>query len=413
MTASSDPCFHGIEVRLPLNELSHDGIVRVLNLVDGPDLANLALAFSELEGAAFAPWVDPDAARREGKSAAEVADALAHTWKQGLAAWGLGALGCTLILGSVVARNFWVGGEFFATTSQFGTNFFIGNHRGASGRYEPLRWGNGSAESEQIDAVDLAEKALGRPLSSGQVSRYWFARGWNDIRSQPGDWLHLMGQKSLLLVNSVEIADTEDLYTWAEGSWVLAAITPILHLGLLTPLAAVGIVVTWPSFRRLWILHAILLTYAGSVVLFFAGAAIAHPWRQSFSQGRYTQVAVALAVAVAISFSSNRRLVDVDAMRAVTALNLGAYLAERGEKGLAAKCFSRAIELQPDFSDAHYNLGLALVEMGRLDEAAAPFARAAQLAPDEAKARRALRWIEDRRGHMAHPAGPSDTPAKQ
>jgi DNA helicase HerA-like ATPase len=54
------------------------------------DLANLALAFNELEGAAFAPWVDPDAARREGKSAAEVADALAHTWKQGLAAWGLG-----------------------------------------------------------------------------------------------------------------------------------------------------------------------------------------------------------------------------------------------------------------------------------------------------------------------------------
>ena len=100
-------------------------------------------------------------------------------------------------------------------------------------------------------------------------------------------------------------------------------------------------------------------------------------------------------------------------MRAVTALNLGAYLAERGEKGLAAKCFSRAIELQPDFSDAHYNLGLALVEMGRLDEAAAPFARAAQLAPDEAKARRALRWIEDRRGHVAHPADPSDTPAKQ
>ena len=52
-------------------------------------------------------------------------------------------------------------------------------------------------------------------------------------------------------------------------------------------------------------------------------------------------------------------------MRAVTALNLGAYLAERGENSAAAKCFSRAIELQPDFADAYYNLGLALVEMGR------------------------------------------------
>jgi len=339
------------------------------------------------------------------------------------------ALGCTLVLGPVAARNLRVGGELFPTTSQFGTNFFIGNHPGASGRYEPLRWGNGSAESEQADAVELAEKALGRTLSSGQVSRYWFERGWSYIRTQPGDWLRLTERKALLLVNSAEISDTEDLYTWADGSWVLAATTPILHLGLLAPLAAVGIILTWPSLRRLWILHALLLTYAGSVVLFFvnaryryplvpmlmlfAGAAIAHPWRQSLSQRRYAQTAAALAVAVAIGLASNRRLVDVDAMRAVTALNLGAYMAERGEKGVAVKCFSRAIELKPDFADAHYNLGLALVEMGRLEEAAAPFARAADLAPDQPKARRALRWIQDRRGDAAGRAGAGDAPATQ
>src|SRR3989442_498588 len=269
---------------------------------------------------------------------------------------GLGALGCTLILGSVVARNFWVGGEFFATTSQFGTNFFIGNHRGASGRYEPLRWGNGSAESEQIDAVDLAEKALGRPLSSGQVSRSWFARGWSDIRSQPEDWLHLMGHKSLLLVNSVEIAETEERYTWAEGSWVLAAITPILHLGLLTPLAAAGIVVTWSSFRRLWILHAILLTYAETfglcfvnaryryplvpMLMLFAGAAIAHPWRQSFSQGRYRQGAAPPAVARPVRFLPNRPPLGGGAVRRGPAPKPAPLPAERGGEGPTAQGLS-------------------------------------------------------------------------
>ena len=54
------------------------------------DLANLALAFDSLDGPTFAPWVDADAARREGKSVADVAEALAQKWKAGLAEWGLG-----------------------------------------------------------------------------------------------------------------------------------------------------------------------------------------------------------------------------------------------------------------------------------------------------------------------------------
>jgi hypothetical protein len=54
------------------------------------DLANLALTFDALDGPSFEPWVDGDAARRDGKSVSEVAEALAAKWRDGLAAWGLG-----------------------------------------------------------------------------------------------------------------------------------------------------------------------------------------------------------------------------------------------------------------------------------------------------------------------------------
>jgi hypothetical protein len=54
------------------------------------DLTNLLLHFPELLPADFQPWIDPDAARREGKSVDGMAGETAATWKKGLADWGLG-----------------------------------------------------------------------------------------------------------------------------------------------------------------------------------------------------------------------------------------------------------------------------------------------------------------------------------
>ena len=55
------------------------------------DLGNLLLLFEDLAPASFAPWIDPQAARREGKSVAEAAAEAAETWRKGLAEWGLTA----------------------------------------------------------------------------------------------------------------------------------------------------------------------------------------------------------------------------------------------------------------------------------------------------------------------------------
>src|SRR5262249_44150015 len=46
--------------------------------------------FGGPEAASFAPWIDPEAARRDEKSVAEAAEAAAAAWKKGLADWGLG-----------------------------------------------------------------------------------------------------------------------------------------------------------------------------------------------------------------------------------------------------------------------------------------------------------------------------------
>ncbi len=55
------------------------------------DLTNLVLHFPNQAPADFEPWIDPEAARREGKTVTQLAEETAARWKQGLADWGIGA----------------------------------------------------------------------------------------------------------------------------------------------------------------------------------------------------------------------------------------------------------------------------------------------------------------------------------
>ncbi|MFI5184037.1 MAG: ATP-binding protein [Vicinamibacteria bacterium] len=65
--------------------------VPVLAIDPKGDLGNLLLLFEKLDGAAFAPWIDPDAARREGRTIEALGAETADAWTRGLAEWGLAA----------------------------------------------------------------------------------------------------------------------------------------------------------------------------------------------------------------------------------------------------------------------------------------------------------------------------------
>jgi DNA helicase HerA-like ATPase len=68
------------------------------------DLGNLLLLFESLEPAAFAPWIDPEAAARSGKTVDAVAGETAAAWRQGLSEWGLGGQDVAALARSHSAR---------------------------------------------------------------------------------------------------------------------------------------------------------------------------------------------------------------------------------------------------------------------------------------------------------------------
>ncbi|HEY3121367.1 MAG TPA: helicase HerA-like domain-containing protein [Vicinamibacteria bacterium] len=71
-----------------IEEVLKQGIP-VLAIDPKGDLGNLLLLFDRLDQDSFAPWVDADAARREGKTVEAAAAEAAAAWKKGLAEWGL------------------------------------------------------------------------------------------------------------------------------------------------------------------------------------------------------------------------------------------------------------------------------------------------------------------------------------
>jgi 4-amino-4-deoxy-L-arabinose transferase-like glycosyltransferase len=191
-----------------------------------------------------------------------------------LAAFLAGAL---LVLVPVGLRNQAVGDTFALTTSQLGTNFYYGNHEGATGSYVPLLPGRSTPDYESRDATRLAEAALGRELSPGEVSDYWLGRGLAFVREHPGQWLALNLRKLLMVWNEFEIADVEDVYVYAEFSSLLRGLLSFVHFGLLVPLAAAGAVLSWGERRNAWLLYWLALVLTGAVAIFLVLARFRYP----------------------------------------------------------------------------------------------------------------------------------------
>jgi tetratricopeptide (TPR) repeat protein len=329
----------------------------------------------------------------------------------GVRAAAVFTLGVAVVLLPVAVRNSIVGGGFYITTSQFGPNLFIGNHPGADGTYQSLRYGRGAPEYERQDATELAERALHRMLTPAEVSSFWTDRALAFITSNPGAWLKLMARKVALLANATEMVDTEDQATYGEWSVVLRLLGPVTHFGVLVPLALAGILATWSDRSRLGILYALLIAYSGSVVLFYVFARYRYPLVpmlmlfaaaggvaaivkvQSFQRAAFSvprlgssRTLVQIAAVAAAAIFVNWPMGSKGAMRAVTETNLGTALHTEHRLDDAIAHYRRAVAAQPDYAPAYSNLATAFREQKRIDEAVASYEQALKLQPEFATA---------------------------
>ena len=214
-----------------------------------------------------------------------------------------------------------------------------------------------------------------------------------------------MARKFALLWNADEMLDTEAQESYAEWSAPLAVLGVIGHFGILVPLAALGVMLTWPRRASLWVLYAMTAAYAASVVLFYVFAryrfplapflilfaaagvdALPREWKtMARSRRRW-----ALGVTAATAIFAGWPILSPDLMRAISETNLATALQESGRPAEAIAHYERALQIRPDYAPAVNNLGIARVAAGDLAGAIRAFREQVRLQPASTQARQLL-----------------------
>ena len=338
--------------------------------------------------------------------------------KERALAVGTLAAGVLLILIPVGLRNRAVGGDFLITTSQAGSNFFIGNHEGANGRYLPIRPDRETYEFERVDAKALAEQAAGHALTPGAVSSYWWSRSFSWIEAHPGDWIALLGKKVLITWNRAEVPDSESFEVYADHSAILQASSAVFGFGALLILAVPGMALGWRQRPRPTLLYLMLFGFSAAVAVFyvfaryrfpmvpilvlFAGAALVALYDAVASKRFVAPARPVLAAAlVGVVLAVMPPVVPAAGSRRLAYVNLGIAAKDAGNDAAAARFQRQAIALAPRLAGPHRELAAALTAMGKTDEAAEELRTAVTLDPNYAPARDDLGALLSRRGDLA------------
>ena len=371
-----------------------------------------------LAGAAFGLLVAnrPNALLAAAAVALAVA-AVGRTRRALLQAAALGA-GLLLALAPFAARNRLVAGEWVLVSSHGGLNFYIGNNPEADGTYHSVPGVTPAIEGQARDARQLAEQALGRPLSASQVSSYFYERALAFIRAEPRAAIALFVRKTAYALNAVEVPLN---YSYAFYAREEATLLRVLVVGswLLVPLGLVGLVVhPGVASRNAWIPWATFVpAYLLSLALFFvsaryrlpllvplcvsAGAAVVQlaAWLRARKLRQAVLAAAGLAALLLLSNWDLRlddgrgpeasemvlhhlaagRESEAQALLARTEplldnpallyYRIGLGYQQRGQPALAANHFARALAADPGQPDVELSLGQALLAAGRAPEA--------------------------------------------
>ncbi len=354
-------------------------------------------------------------------------------WRPAAAVLALGVLPAAILTGMNAASE----GTFVFVSSQGGVNFYGGNNPAADGRSvsvpelrDLVSWREFVSREEAI-----AEKAVGRPLDSSEVSAWWTRRGLAWLAGHPGRAAALYARKLYYLVNGFEIPNNRDLYFRRPG--LLKALlwtTPVFDFpwGLLLPLAVAGFALALAD-RRLraaaWLLGSWWALYALTLLPFFitaryrlplllplfilAGIAAAR-WRSALRGWPLAAGAAALIAAnsglagarVENPAQELARIGEIQARsgnpaeavrtleearrrdpRSVTTTYLLAEAYDRaGRTGDAARLYAEVEAARPDDPDVRFNLGVAFLRLERYDDASHELEVATRLRPGDAAA---------------------------
>ncbi len=322
-------------------------------------------------------------------------------------------LGVILPILPVTLTNLLAGGEAVLLATQGGVNFYIGNNPEANGAHATLPPIGPTWQRE--DARALAEDEAGRRLSAAEESSFYYRKGLDFVRGNPGQWLALMVKKTALFWNRAEIGSNRDYAFAARDSAVLRLTLP-LGFAVIGPLGLAGMIALLLGRAEprapLFFLALFTQVYMAGVVIFFVNA-------------RFRMPVIPLLILFAsiftlrvIDHARRRRFPHLAAALLAAALLVAWWplgvaagnppfphnhtrnpLLKQGDLARARAAFEQALEESPGYPQAHLNIGFTYYGEGNLEAAASAFREELRLHPTSEKAMYNLGVVHDDTGN--------------
>jgi len=349
------------------------------------------------------------------------------------------AAGFALVAAPIAVRNFAIGGEWIPFTYNGGLNLAIGNGPEANGTFVNITGSQVVSSSHEpegvgIDGREYIRLTTGQDLSPAASSAYWSAQAQRWIAAHPGRALELTRRRLVLLWNSGETPQVENIaefrrvagplgLPWA-GTFALLGPFALLGLGVVLArwrasargarfAAACALAMTvaiLPFFVTDRYRHH--LVPAAFVLAAVAIGALVAAWRgRSSAPWALAPLAVGLAAGfVVVSLPAPG--LSAAKLEWGIASDLGARYLARGQVSQALAEFERALAIERRGAIArgagasraleraalYHNYAIALERAGRLDEAGRWYEAALAEAPDNAQVMQGLAGLRARQG---------------
>ena len=307
--------------------------------------------------------------------------------------------GTLLAIAPVTWRNHHVSGEWVLTVSGAGQVFYTGNNpANATGGFEHVPFVRSDPQFEETDFLAVAQARAGRPLSAREASAFWFREALDHVADHPGFAIQVALRKVGLILTDYEVPDAWDMYFLGRFSPALRF--PMIGMGVLLPLAALGAAVTIRSRREVRLLVGFVGIYALSLVAFFVFSryrlqvvpalsvlgGLAAPWAVQVWRARDVRSAVGsalgLAAVAAVSYAAGPDPGLRHSEHVHSFISLSLLYQQRGEFASAEGLLAQASELHPGSAEPYFARGVLRLRTGRPAEALADLRRCLSIDPD-------------------------------
>ncbi len=343
-------------------------------------------------------------------------------WKhrgQGRRWAGLFLAGAALAIAPVTLRNYFVGKDAVLISYNSGVNFYLGNNP----HYDRLLNLRPGWEWDELVGLPL-EAGILQPSRKAQ---FFFVKAWDYIRTQPLDWLGLLGRKTLQFWRGDEPGRNQDIYYWRNYSWLLGAVlwkgVIAFPFGLVGPLALAGLLLALRQ-QGLSLVVVFAGAYALGVIAFFPAARYRIPaipvlllfaahgacWIGLHLARRQWRPALIGWVGFGgLALAGNWRLAPMNmGGDAAIHYNLGNAYAQQRRAAEARREFALAVEMDSTYWQAWLNLGSMQAVQGQMQEAARSFEKVTAAEPERAEA-----WVNLARARRALGESPTAQRAYQ